>query len=154
MRRLVTCVTLALALGLAIFGCRGGARAGKESAGTVPERSLYDRLGGEPAIKAVVDQFVANVAADGRINKHFANANLDHLKTQLVSQLGQASGGPQQYTGRDMKTVHAGMGIDPPAFDALIEDLVAALDQFKVGEKEKGEILAILQPMKADIVEK
>jgi len=140
MRRLVTCVTLALALGLAIFGCRGGARAGKESAGSVPE--------------AVVDQFVANVAADGRINKHFANANLDHLKTQLVSQLGQASGGPQQYTGRDMKTVHAGMGIDPPAFDALIEDLVAALDQFKVGEKEKGEILAILQPMKADIVEK
>ena len=154
MRRLLTCVTLVLALGVAIIGCKGGAQAGKESASAAAERSLYDRLGGEPAIKAVVDQFVANVAADSRINKYFANADLDHLKTQLVSQLGQASGGPQQYTGRDMKTVHAGMAIDPPAFDALIEDLVAALDQFKVGEKDKGELLAILQPMKADIVEK
>ena len=153
MRRLVTCVALAAALGVTAAGCKGGDKAGKE-ASSAAARSLYDRLGGEPAIKAVVDQFVANVVADDRINKYFANANVDHLKMSLVSQLGQASGGPLHYDGRDMKTVHAGMGIDEAAFDALVEDLISALDQFKVGEKEKGELLAILQPMKGDIVEK
>ena len=120
----------------------------------VAPKSLYDRLGGEAAIKAVVDEFVANVGADTRINQYFANANLDRLKEHLVNQIGQASGGPQVYTGRDMKTAHAGMGIDGPAFDALVEDLVKALDKFSVPEQEKGELLAVLGPMKTDIVEK
>jgi hemoglobin len=119
-----------------------------------PQETLYVRLGGEAAIKAVVDEFVSNVGADTRINSYFANANLDRLKGHLVNQIGQASGGPQQYTGRDMKTTHAGMGIDGPAFDALVEDLVKALDKFAVPEQEKGELLGVLGPMKSDIVEK
>ncbi len=118
------------------------------------QRTLYGRLGGEAAIKAVVDEFVANVGADTRINQYFANANLDALKAHLVNQIGQASGGPQIYTGRDMKTTHAGMGIDEPAFNALVEDLVKALDKFAVPEQEKGELLAVLGPMQSDIVEK
>ena len=125
-----------------------------QSEAAAPQRSLYDRLGGETAIKAVVDEFVANVGADTRINKFFANANLDRLKGHLVNQIGQASGGPQQYTGRDMKTAHAGMGIYEPAFNALVDDLVKALDKFSVPEQEKNELLAILAPMKAAIVEK
>ena len=119
-----------------------------------PAKSLYDRLGGEASIKAVVDEFVANVGADTRINHYFANADLDRLKGHLVNQIGQASGGPQVYTGRDMKTAHAGMGIDEPAFNALVEDLVKALDKFAVPEQEKSELLGVLGPMKGDIVEK
>jgi len=110
--------------------------------------------GNHAAIKSVVDEFVANVGAGTRINKYFANANLDRLKGHLVNQIGEASGGPQQYTGRDMKTAHAGMGIDEPAFNALVEDLVKALDKFSVPEQEKSELLAVLGPMKSDIVEK
>jgi hemoglobin len=53
-----------------------------------------------------------------------------------------------------MKTAHAGMGIDGPAFDVLVEDLVKALDKFSVPEQEKNELLAILGPLKGDIVEK
>jgi hemoglobin len=53
-----------------------------------------------------------------------------------------------------MKTTHAGMGIDGPAFDALVEDLVKALDKFAVPEQEKNELLAVLGPMRGDIVEK
>src|SRR5262249_41130638 len=74
-------------------------------------RTLYDRLGGYPGISAVVDDFVKNVAADKRINKFFANANIDRLKARLVEQICQGTGGPCVYTGRDMKSVHAGMGI-------------------------------------------
>ncbi|MBI1799134.1 MAG: group 1 truncated hemoglobin [Candidatus Eisenbacteria bacterium] len=116
--------------------------------------TLYSRLGGEAGIRAVVGQFVANLAADTRINHYFADTDLDPLKASFVNLIGQSTGGPQKYAGRDMKTTHAGMGITTADFSALIEDLTQACDQFKVGEKEKGELLAILGPFQKDIVEK
>ena len=122
--------------------------------GRMAEKSLYERLGGKEAITAVVDDFVGGVAADKRINGFFANANIPRLKMHLVNQICEASGGPCKYTGGDMKTVHRGMGVTGAAFDALVGDLVATLDKFKVGEREKKELLGVLGPMKKDIVEK
>ncbi len=116
--------------------------------------SLYDRLGGKPAIVAVVDDFVGRVAADARINGKFANANIPRLKMMLVDQICQASGGPCTYGGRDMKSAHAGMGIASGEFDALVGDLVATLNKFKVGQREQKELLGVLGPMKSDIVER
>ena len=116
------------------------------------QKSLYDRLGGQPAITAVVDDFVGNVAADTRINRFFARTDIPRLKRLLVEQICQGTGGPCTYTGRDMKTTHAGMGITDAQFNALVEDLVKSLDKFKVPEKEKGELLGILGPMKPSIV--
>jgi hemoglobin len=120
---------------------------------TTPSGSLYDRLGGRAAITAVVDEFVAKVAADNRINGRFATTDIPKLKRHLVDQVCAASGGPCVYTGRDMKTTHAGMRLTNADFDALVQDLVAALDKFKVGEQEKQELLALLSPMRKDIVE-
>ncbi|MGH9822758.1 MAG: group I truncated hemoglobin [Blastocatellia bacterium] len=123
------------------------------------KKSLYHRLGEKKAITAVVDQFVSNVAADNRINKFFADAASDpkrlaSFKVKLVDQICQATGGPCKYKGKDMKTAHAGMGISGDDFGALVEDLVAALDKFKVPDAEKSELLGLLAPMKSDIVEK
>ena len=123
------------------------------------EKTLYQRLGGKKAITAVVDEFVSRVAADSRINSFFAKAAADparlaSFKMKLVDQICQASGGPCKYTGKDMKSAHAGMGISGADFGALVEDLVGALDKFKVGEKEKNDLLGALGPMKSDIVEK
>src|SRR5262249_43253362 len=115
-------------------------------------RSLYDRPGGQPAITAVVDDFVKNVAADKRINKFFANTNIDRLKARLVEQICQGTGGPCTYTGRDMKTAHAGMGIKGKDFNALVQDLGKSLNKFKVPPREQKELVAILAPMKKDIV--
>jgi hemoglobin len=117
-------------------------------------KSLYERLGGKAAITAVVDEFVARVAADTRINQFFANTDIPKLKMHLVNQICEASGGPCKYTGRSMKEAHEGMGVSAGDFNALVEDLVAALDKFKVGEKEKSELLSMLGPMQGDIVEK
>ncbi len=116
-------------------------------------KSLYDRLGGKPAITAVVDQFVANVAADGRINTRFATTDIPKLKGHLIDQVCQATGGPCRYQGRDMKATHLGMQISSADFGALVQDLVAALDKFNVPAGEKGELLGLLGPMKKDIVE-
>ena len=118
------------------------------------DKSLYERLGGKDAITAVVDDFVGRVAADNRINKFFAKANVPRLKMLLVDQICEATGGPCKYTGHDMKAAHKGMAITNADFDALVGDLVATLDKFKVGEREKQELLAALGPMRKDIVEK
>lgn len=136
---------LALAVTVAA-GCAGTSMMG--------EKSLYERLGGKPAIQAVVDDFVANVATDERINHFFAKTDIVRLKANLVDQICQGTGGPCTYTGRTMKEAHEGMGISTADFNALVEDLVKTLDKFKVPEKEKGELLAILGPLKSDIVEK
>jgi hemoglobin len=130
---------------VAVAGCTGtDPNAGK---------SLYDRLGGKTAIAGVVDQFVANVAADSRINERFATTDIPKLKGHLVDQVCTATGGPCAYKGRDMKTTHAGMKISNRDFGALVDDLVKALDTFKVPAQEKGELLGLLGPMKKDIVE-
>ena len=129
------------------------------SAAGAKEKTLYERLGGKKAIVAVVDEFVGRVAADTRINSYFAAAAADPqrlgaFKMKLVDQICQASGGPCKYMGKDMKTAHMGMGITGGQFGALVEDLAGALDKFKVGEREKTELLGALGPMKTDIVEK
>jgi hemoglobin len=116
-------------------------------------KSLYQRLGGQTAIVAVVDDFVANVAADEKINGFFSNADIPRLKAKLVEQLCAGTGGPCKYTGKDMKSVHAGRGIGSKEFDALVADLGKSLTKFKVPAKEQRELVAILAPMKADIVE-
>jgi hemoglobin len=118
------------------------------------EKNLYSRLGGKPAIRAVVNDFVGNVAADKRINKFFAKTNIPNLKRQLTNQICQGSGGPCKYTGRSMKEAHRGMGVSGADFGALVEDLQKSLNKFKVPAREQGELLAILGPMKKDIVEK
>lgn len=116
-------------------------------------RTLYDRLGGKAAIEAVVGDFLARVSQDERINAPFAGAHLPRLSRRLVELVCAASGGPCTYSGRDMKTVHTGMGITHAQFDALAGHLVAALDKFHVPAREKGELLGAIGPMRGDIVE-
>jgi hemoglobin len=147
MRR--TVVGIVAVVALAAAGC-----ASMESGSSMEKRALYDRLGGKPAITAVVDDFVGNVAADARINKRFANANIPRLKQRLVDQICEASGGPCTYTGMSMLDAHRGMNISDGEFGALVEDLVKSLDTFKVPAQEKTELLTALGGMKSQIVGK
>lgn len=115
-------------------------------------KSLYERLGGLDAITAVVDDFVGRTTTDARIKHRFFNTDAVHLKKMLVELVCMATGGPCKYTGKDMVTAHAGMDLVDEEFNALVEDLVQTLDKFKVPEKEKGELLGALGPMKPQMV--
>lgn len=116
--------------------------------------SLYGRLGGQKAIEAVVGEFISRVAADDRIKHRFFNTDIARLTSLLVEQVCQVTGGPCKYSGGDMETVHAGMELVNEEFVALVEDLVGALDKFKVPDKEKNEILGALGPLQPVIVTK
>ena len=123
------------------------------------EKTLYDELGKTKGITKVVDLFVGNVGGDKAINGQFAatvadKARLAKFKKNLVDQICQASGGPCKYTGKDMKTAHAGMGITTADFNALVGDLVAALNKAGVKKDAQDKLLGALGGMKGDIVEK
>lgn len=123
------------------------------------QATLYTRLGGLTAISAVVDEFLANVVADDKINKFFADtvastARVTALRQNLIDLVCVGSGGTCEYKGRDMRTAHKGMMISDVEFDALVGDLVKALDKFKVPVEEKAALLGVLSPMRGDIVEK
>ena len=117
------------------------------------QQSLFERLGGSEAIAAVVDDFVARCAADARINGKFARTNIPRLRKMLIDQVTAASGGPASYTGRNMKDTHDGMGVTAGEFEALVGDLLATLDRFSVPTAEQQELIGILAPLRADIVE-
>lgn len=123
------------------------------SISALAQQSLYERLGGEKAISAVVDDFAGNVLADTRINKKFADSDATRLVTNLKAFLCMATGGPCKYAGLNMKDAHKNMGVTAGEFGALVEDLVKTLDKFKVPEKEKNELLSALGGMKGDIAE-
>jgi hemoglobin len=115
--------------------------------------TLYERLGGMDAIRAVADSFVAHAAGDDRINAKFARTDVPHLKQNFVDQLCEATGGPCTYTGRGMQEAHDGMGVTAGEFDAFMQDLEGVLDGFNVPGAEHQELLGLLLPLRGEIVE-
>jgi hemoglobin len=122
------------------------------------EKSLYDRLGGQPAVRAVASGLVDSILVDTRVNKWFAHAaaspaNTESYKTKLAEFICQNTGGPCKYTGRDMVSAHKGRAVTSEAFDAVVQDLVGVLDKLKVPQREKEQVLGILGPLKSSIVQ-
>ena len=119
--------------------------------------TLYKRLGGYDAIVAVTDDFLGRLAGDPQFARFFGGHSTDSMKRlrqHVIDQLCAATGGPCLYTGRDMKTSHAGLGITEKDWDISAKDLVATLDKFNVPAKEKEEVLSAVTGLKKDIVEK
>ncbi|HSP87108.1 MAG TPA: group 1 truncated hemoglobin [Ignavibacteriaceae bacterium] len=120
------------------------------------EKTLYQRLGGYDAIAAVVDDFVMQLATDASIGAFFKGHSEDSIKKirqHVVDFICNAAGGPCNYTGRDMKTSHKGMGITEAQWNKSVEYLKNTLNKFKVPEKEQNELFAAVSSVKRDIVE-
>jgi hemoglobin len=124
----------------------------------IQKEKLYDRLGGAKAVIKVVDDFVANVIADPKIRpvhkKHFEDENIGVLKKKLIDQIGEATGGPQKYTGKSMKDAHKGLDITNADFDALIANVRKALDDNKAAAADRDELLKMLEGMRLEVVER
>jgi hemoglobin len=122
-------------------------------------KTLYERLGGMPAINAVSSGLVDRILADRRVNSWFGHAaaspeNTAAYKASLAAFVCQSTGGPCKYAGPDMVTAHKGRRVTSDAFDAVVQDLVATLDELKVPAAEKAALLDILGPLKSSIVQK
>jgi hemoglobin len=126
---------------------------GVSTGGGTVDGSLYERLGGVDAITAVVGAVVDRQMKDDRVNQKFARTNVARVTKEFVDLICQATGGPCTYTGRDMTEAHRNMGVTNGEFQAFVEDVVAVLDDFKVGKAEQDELLSTLAPLKGEIVE-
>jgi hemoglobin len=120
--------------------------------------SLYERLGGIYNIATVVDDFIDRIMVDDRLN---ANPRVDEahhrvlppgFKYLVTEQVGEASGGPQRYTGRSMEDTHRELLITGDEWDAFIDDLNQTLDKFEVPQQERSELLAIIESTREAIV--
>ena len=115
-------------------------------------QTLYERLGGLPAITAVVDDFIGRLKKDPVVKDRFEALNVPRFREKLIEQVGEISGGPQRYTGIDMLTLHTGMDIKEEEFNAVVADWTASLNTFHVPDREQRETLAALGQLKDQIV--
>lgn len=124
--------------------------------GIPPARAetLYDALGGQPGLVRIVDALMRRNLADDRLRETLEETNTDRLKRLLVTQFCDLSGGPCQYRGRDMRRSHSHLHITTADFNALVENLQAAMDENGVPFRTQNRLLALLAPMYSDMVKR
>ncbi|MBS3964801.1 MAG: group 1 truncated hemoglobin [Methylomonas sp.] len=118
--------------------------------------SLYEQLGGEAAVNAAVDIFYRKVLADYRINRFFNNTDMERQAAKQKAFLTMAFGGPNNYTGTDMRTAHAHLvekfGLDDSHFDAVMEHLTATLKELNAPQNLIDQVAAIAESTRDDVL--
>jgi hemoglobin len=147
--------------------------AGSTDKAAEAKKSLYDRLGGEKGITAVVDDFVPRVMSDPRVNWDRKGVKqggfsihrgrsvawnptpeaVQQLKVHLIQFISLSTGGPSVYNGREMTEAHAGLHIKNAEFDAAVGDLKASMDKVQIPLKEQKELLALIETTRPQVAE-
>lgn len=121
-------------------------------ASVTPSRSLYGDIGGQAGVETLVDSLLDNIANDDRIFDLFKDSKIDHLRQRLIEQICNLSGGPCEYSGETMEKSHAGMHINEAQFNALVEDLIQAMENNRLPVNAQNQLLALLAPMRPQII--
>jgi len=123
-----------------------------QKAPATSSQNLFERLGGQEGIEALVDALLVNIGADSRIKQYFNNLDQVRFKTNNVAFLCEKTGGPCSYTGGEIKRVHKSLQVTSEDFDAMMETTGKTLDEKDVAEADKKELMDILASFKPDIV--
>ena len=135
--------TILLITALLVTGC----------ASQRPADDLYRDLGGDEGVTRIVDAFLVHLAEDELVVDTFADTDIAEFRRLMIEQLCDLSGGPCTYGGRTMAESHAGMGVTPAMFNALVADFIDAMDDAGVPQGAQNRLLGRLAPMYGDIVE-
>ncbi len=114
--------------------------------------SLFEDIGGEAAVDAAVDIFYRKVLADDRVSEFFDTTDMEAQHAKQKAFLTMAFGGPNNYSGKDLREAHKTMTLDDGHFDAVAEDLVATLEELNVTQENIGQIVGILGSVKDDVL--
>ena len=131
---------------------RSEAVPGSATPAAVHDDKLFRALGGEAGITRVVDAALAEIHGDLRINIFFEKTDMADLRRLLIEQICAATGGPCTYSGRSMEEAHSGLNLTDADFDAFVEDLVHAMNSTKVPADLQKKLLALLGPMRPEVV--
>ena len=116
--------------------------------------SVYEKIGGEAAVNAAVDIFYRKVLADERISEFFDTVDMEAQHAKQKAFLTMAFGGPNNYTGKDMREAHKHMKLNETHFNAVAENLVGTLQELNVPQEYIDEIVAIALSVKDDVLNK
>lgn len=145
-------------LGLALMFANTSPAVGQaQSASGQAQRTLYERLGGYNGISPVVDDFEDRLFVDPTVGKYFVGMGTDTRETfkqKTTNLVCNVTGGPCKVISRSAKTTHAGLGITNAEFDIVVGHLSESLDKYKVPAAEHKEVMAIIETLRKDIVER
>ena len=116
------------------------------------DTSLYERLGSDQGVTAIVDNLLYELGGNEKLIEFFAKTDIERFRTKLIEQLCEVSDGPCTYTGDTMAKSHSGMTINQSHFDSLVNDLIAAMDATGTPVGAQNDLLARLVPMYDEIV--
>ena len=128
--------------------------AGSAFAQPQPDDTLYRQLGGQPGLVRLCDDFMQRLLADPRMNPFFKDTDQKEFKAQLAAQFCEVAGGPCQFKGKDMKTVHDGQDVTKSNFNALVEVLQQSMVAQGIPFTAQNRLLAKLAPMHREIINK
>lgn len=114
--------------------------------------TLFERLGGQEAIDAVVDDFYDRVLSDEDLQPYFRETDTGELREHQKQFLAAVAGGPVEYDGTDMATAHAHLDVTDEAFTRVAEHLSATLESFDVPEEERSEVMDAVASYRDDVV--
>ena len=120
-----------------------------------PTQTIYNQVGGAPAVDAAVDIFYRKVLGDPRISRFFDDVDMDHQIAKQEAFLTMAFGGPTNYSGRDMRSAHASLvaeGLNDSHFDAVMEHLGGTLKELSVPAPLIGEMAAIAESVRKEVL--
>jgi hemoglobin len=141
-----------IALALLLVGLLGCAGPAPKPTPPPAKDALYRELGGTAGISRVVDAFFLRINSDARINTLFVHVDHNDLRRLVIEQLCQATGGPCVYSGRSMEDAHSGLNLRDADFDAFVGDLAAAMGDVHVAKASQEKLLALLAPMRPQVV--
>ena len=119
---------------------------------SMTETTLYERIGGEAAVRAAVDRFYERVLADPSLSHFFNRISMPRLKSHQFAFLSQVLGGPKQYSGSSMKEAHANLAIEQHHFDSVAVHLMETLRELSVPEEIVGEVATVITPLSSQVV--
>ncbi len=117
-----------------------------------PHQSLYDALGKQEGIARLTDAFIEEIQYDKRVLPYFLKSDIVRFREKFIEQLCTISGGPCRYTGDTMVDVHSGMDINEHHFNAIVEDLILAMENISLPTSTQNQLLSLLAPMRSDII--
>lgn len=115
-------------------------------------QSLYERMGGARGISSLIDDIIALHRKNPIVGVRFEKTDLGRLRDKAIEFFTMGTGGPANYTGKDMREAHRGMNISEQEFIAVLDDILAAMDKNKLDDQAKREVLAIAYSLKGEVI--
>lgn len=133
---------LSLLLALLIAGCSG----------TLNQENLYEALGGESGIETITDNFILEIARDERVIEYFEDSSVERFRQFFIEHLCMLTDGPCEYTGDTLVDTHVGMNVTEAAFNAIVEDLMAAMNKSGIAIGTQNRLLARMAELREQII--